>query len=59
MVLNGEEGLDFEVHVEGIRLKYVSEFKYLGCVLENQVQMGQNIVVRWPTGGGLQVPASP
>ena len=31
MVLNGEEGLEFEVHVEGIRLKHVSEFKYLVC----------------------------
>ena len=32
MVLNGEEGLECEVHVDGIRLEYVSEFKYLGCV---------------------------
>ena len=30
MVLNGEEGLECEVHVDGVRLKYVSEFKYLG-----------------------------
>ena len=34
MVLNGEEGLDCEVHVDGIQLEYVSEFKYLGCVLD-------------------------
>ena len=27
-VLNGEEGLDFEVHVDGISLEHVSEFKY-------------------------------
>ena len=33
MVLNGEEGLECEVYVDWIRLKYVSEFKYLGCVL--------------------------
>ena len=32
MVLNGEEGLECEVHVDGIRLEHVSEFKYLGCV---------------------------
>ena len=32
MVLNGEEGLECEIHVDGIRLEYVSEFKYLGCV---------------------------
>ena len=34
MVLNGEEGLDCEVHVDGIRLEHISEFKYLGCVLD-------------------------
>ena len=44
MILNGEEGLEFEVHVEGIRLEHVSEFKYLGCALVNQVKMGQNTI---------------
>ena len=34
MALNGEEGLECEVHVDGIRLEHASEFKYLGCVLE-------------------------
>ena len=34
MVLNGEEGLDCEVHVNRVSLEYVSEFKYLGCVLD-------------------------
>ena len=34
MVLNGEEGLESEVHVDGIRIEHVSEFKYLGCVLD-------------------------
>ena len=34
MVLNGEEGLECEVHVDGICLEHVSEFKYLGCVLD-------------------------
>ena len=33
MVLGGEEGLECEVCVDGIRLEYVSEVKYL-CVLE-------------------------
>ena len=32
MVLNGEKGLECEVHVNVIRLEHVSEFKYLGCV---------------------------
>ena len=43
MVMNGEEGLECEVQVDGFRLEHVSEFKYLGCVLE-QVQMGENAV---------------
>ena len=30
IVLNGEEGLDW------IRLEHVSEFKYLGCVLNDE-----------------------
>ena len=33
MVLNGEEGLECEVRVDGIRLEHVSEFKYLWCAL--------------------------
>ena len=33
MVMNGEEGLECEVYVDGIRLKHVSEFKYLGWIL--------------------------
>ena len=32
MVLNREEGLECEVHVDVIRLEHVSEFKYLGYV---------------------------
>ena len=31
MVLNGEEGLECEVYVDGIRLEHVSEFKYM-CI---------------------------
>ena len=34
MMLGGEEGLQCEVCVDRIRLKHVSEFKYLGCVLD-------------------------
>ena len=33
MLLGGEEGLECEVWVNRISLEYVSEFKYLGCVL--------------------------
>ena len=52
MVMNREEGLECEVHVDGIRLEYPSEFKYLGLFWTNRVQMGQNVVGRWPVGGG-------
>ena len=41
MVLNGEEGLECEVHLE-----HVSEFKYLGFVLDKSGTNGENIVGR-------------
>ena len=34
MVQNGEKGMECEVCVDGMRLKHVSEFKYLRCVLD-------------------------
>ena len=34
MVLNGEEGLEYEVLVDGIHLKHDLEFKYLGWFLD-------------------------
>ena len=34
MVLNEEERLECEVHGDGIHLEHVSEFKYLGYVLD-------------------------
>ena len=34
MLLNGEEGFECEVYVVEIRLKHISEFKYLECVLD-------------------------
>ena len=34
MVLGGEEGLECEVCVDGIRSEHVSKFKYLGCALD-------------------------
>ena len=40
MVLNGEEGLECEVHVDGIHLEHVSEFKYLGCILDESATDG-------------------
>ena len=34
MLMNGEEGLECWVHVDGVSLDHVSKFKYLGCVLD-------------------------
>ena len=34
MVLGGEEGLECEIRVDGVRLEQVSDFKYLKCVLD-------------------------
>ena len=47
MVLNGEEGLEYKVCMDGMQLENISEFKYLGCVLDESG--------RWRVGGGLQV----
>ena len=34
MVLNGGEGWECEVSVDEVRLEQMSEFKYMGCVLD-------------------------
>ena len=33
VVMNGEEGLECEVHIDGVCLEHVSKYKYLLCVL--------------------------
>ena len=33
-MLGEEEGLERKVFVDGLRLKQVSKFKYLGCILD-------------------------
>ena len=40
MVLNREDGLECEVHLDGIHLEHISEFKYLGCVLNKSGRDG-------------------
>ena len=47
MVLIGEEGLECEVCVDRIRLEHVSEFKYLGCVLD---EFCTDEAVSWEAG---------
>ena len=34
MVLNGEEGLEYEVNIDGAQLEHVMELKYFDCVLD-------------------------
>ena len=34
IILGGEEGVECEVCVDGLRLEHVSEFKYFGCVMD-------------------------
>ena len=53
MVMNGEEGLECEVHIDGVCLEHVPELKYLGYVLDKAGRDGQNVVGRW------QVPLVP
>ena len=53
MVLNGEEGLECEVHVDGIRLGHVSEFKYMGCVLNESGTYGAEC--SWKAASGKRV----
>ena len=48
-VMNGEEELEYEFRVDRMRVELVSEFKNLGCIL-NQVQMRQTDVGRWRVG---------
>ena len=43
MVLDRERGLECEIHVDGALLERVSEFKYLGCVLD---ESGTDIGIR-------------
>ena len=33
-MLGGEDGLECEIYMEGTRLEHISEFKYLGSVLD-------------------------
>ena len=56
MVVNGEEGLECEVHVDGVRLEHVSEFKYLGCVLD---ECGAECSRKVGSGRREQVPSDP
>ena len=53
---NVGKGLECEVHVDRVRLEYVSEFKYLGFVLD---EAGRDVVERWRVERGLQMLSGP
>ena len=38
--LKGEEGLEFEIHLDGVHLEHIFKFKHLGCVLEKVSKAG-------------------
>ena len=46
MVLRGEEGSVCEVITDGQQFRHVFESKYLGFVLNDQIQMKHNVVGR-------------
>ena len=58
-VMNGEEGLECEVHVDGIRLDHVWQFKYLGCVLDESVTDGAECSRNVASGRRVQVVLGP
>ena len=50
VVLNGEEGLESEVHVDGIHLEHVLEFQYLRCVLDESSTDGAECIRKVASG---------
>ena len=61
IVLNGEEGLECKVHVDGIRLEHVSEFKYLECVWDqsgiDEADCSRKVVSGRRVAGASNVPS--
>ena len=44
MVMNQEEGLECNVHIDGVPLEHVPEFEYLGCVLDEACTDGAECI---------------
>ena len=53
MVLGGKKGVKCEVCVDGMRLEHVSEFKYLGCVLDESSTDGAE--GSWKVASGRRI----
>ena len=47
MVINGEEELECEIHVDGVRLEHASKSYICVVFWTNQIQMRQNVVGKW------------
>ena len=47
MVIVEERGLECEIHEDETRLEQMSDFKYLGCILDDLGQILPNIIGRW------------
>ena len=60
MVLNGEKGLECKVHVDGISLEDVSEFKFLGCVLDGTdgTECSRKVASGMRVAGAIRFPVS-
>ena len=50
MVLNGEEILECKVQIDEIHLKYVSEFKYLDCGVDESGTDGAKCSMKFMVG---------
>ena len=60
MVLNGGEGLVYEVHADWICLETVfRNLNIWGVLWKNQLQTGQSVKGRWRVGVGLQALSGP
>ena len=59
IVINGEEGLECQVHIDGIHLEHVLEFKYLGCVLDESGTDEAKCSRKVASVRGLQVQLGP
>ena len=56
-ILNGEEGLECELHLDGICLEHFSEFKYLGFTLSESGTEGAECSMK--VGRVLKGPSCP
>ena len=59
MVMNRYEELEFEIHVDVVHLEHVSEFKYLGCALNEPGTDGVECSRKVANGRRVVMPLGP